>query len=521
MSLKDQRILIVDAQTTGMRPPRGQLLELAWCFTDARSEPEVHTRRLRLPQGHSIPKTVSEITGLKDEDDVPLFEPAEVAKEILFGLGDHCWSVIHYAQFEIPFMKDLLGDECVQDIEFLCSQKLTKALFPDLPSQNLRAVAGHFGAPVSGLNRAGPFALGTFHIWQGLVGALEERGLTDMESVRTWLLEAAKPKKTRYTYRMSREQRLALPSGPGVYRMLSKTGEILYVGKATSLRSRVNSYFRGQKNRDRKKLEMLAQVWDLRVTETRSPLEAALLETDEIKRFDPPYNLLLKTKNRKIVFYRRDFSDSRTQWSEEFRIGPFRAQNWIESIRLIELSLLQGEFEQIFFDFIEPDLLRAGWDIFIAGHGLPPTMTARQMIATSVKLYRKLGEPVKPTEDADTEDEATTAEELSSGDVDESEAPPTPEEFAAKFERLFRRAGAEWKRHRELTRLLNARVAYRRKTQEFTLFISDGKIDLEPNNAAATKTKGRWSGLSLDTFDRMSILLSELGRTDHKIQFNR
>ena len=505
MSLRDQRILIVDAQTTGMRPPRGQLLELAWCFTDAQAEPDVRTRRLRLPQGHSIPKAVSEITGLKNEDDTPLFDPAEVAKELSSGLGDRCWSVIHYAQFEIPFMKDLLGEERVQGIEFICSQKLTKALFPDLPSQNLRAVAGHFGAPVSGLNRAGPFALGTFHIWQGLIGALEERGLKDMESVRAWLLDAAKPKKTRYTYRMSREQRLALPAGPGVYRMLSKTGEILYVGKATSLRSRVNSYFRGQKNRDRKKLEMLAQVWDLRVTETRSPLEAALLETDEIKRFDPPYNQLLKAKSRKIVFYRRDFSDSQTHWSEEFRIGPFRAQNWIESIRLIEISLLQGEFEQIFYDFIDQEALQAGWDIFISNHGLPGSMNARQMIAVAVNLYRKLGEPVKPIEEEPPTDEAN-----------DDEAPPTPEELAAKFERLFRRAGAEWKRRRELTRLLNARIAYRRKAEEFTLFITDGKISLEPG-AGAQKAKDRWSGLSLDTFDRMSILLSELSRTEHNV----
>jgi hypothetical protein len=60
---------------------------------------------------------------------------------------------------------------------------------------------------------------------------------------------------------VDRIKRLEFPNRPGVYRMLSQSGQVLYVGKATSLKSRVNSYFRGQKGRDRKKLEMLAQVW--------------------------------------------------------------------------------------------------------------------------------------------------------------------------------------------------------------------------------------------------------------------
>ena len=76
--------------------------------------------------------------------------------------------------------------------------------------------------------------------------------------------------------------------------MLSQSGEVLYVGKATSLRSRVNSYFRGQKGPrppqrdDRASLESDA-------TPCATPLEAALLESDEIKRLNPPYNVVLKT----------------------------------------------------------------------------------------------------------------------------------------------------------------------------------------------------------------------------------
>ncbi|MFX6149426.1 nucleotide excision repair endonuclease, partial [Acinetobacter baumannii] len=76
---------------------------------------------------------------------------------------------------------------------------------------------------------------------------------------------------------------LQLPDRPGIYRMLAQDGRVLYVGKATSLRSRVNSYFHG-KTQGKRKREMIAQVWDIQVTECGSALEAALLENEEIKR---------------------------------------------------------------------------------------------------------------------------------------------------------------------------------------------------------------------------------------------
>ena len=81
-----------------------------------------------------------------------------------------------------------------------------------------------------------------------------------------------------------RDVRLALPDGPGVYRMLRISGDVLYVGKATSLHHRVNSYFRKQKGIHERTLEMLSQARDLSFVVTESPLEAALLEPDEIKR---------------------------------------------------------------------------------------------------------------------------------------------------------------------------------------------------------------------------------------------
>ena len=85
----------------------------------------------------------------------------------------------------------------------------------------------------------------------------------------------------------------ALPTRPGIYRMLDKDGGILYVGKARHLRNRVTSYFHGRVHAD-KTQAMLAQVASVEVTVTASETEALLLEFNLIKQHRPRYNILLK-----------------------------------------------------------------------------------------------------------------------------------------------------------------------------------------------------------------------------------
>ena len=84
-----------------------------------------------------------------------------------------------------------------------------------------------------------------------------------------------------------------LPLHSGVYRMLDKDGKVLYVGKAKSLKKRVTSYTKFDKLPIRLQ-RMVAQVADLIVVETASESEAFLLENELIKRYKPPFNILLK-----------------------------------------------------------------------------------------------------------------------------------------------------------------------------------------------------------------------------------
>src|SRR5246127_3943806 len=81
-----------------------------------------------------------------------------------------------------------------------------------------------------------------------------------------------------------------LPDGPGVYRMLNDKGDVLYVGKAKSLKKRVSSYARGMVHSERL-TRMIADTAEMIFVTTGSEIEALLLESNLIKRLKPRYNV--------------------------------------------------------------------------------------------------------------------------------------------------------------------------------------------------------------------------------------
>ena len=98
----------------------------------------------------------------------------------------------------------------------------------------------------------------------------------------------------------------ALPTGPGVYRMIDAKDEVLYVGKARNLRKRVAAYARPQRHPERIR-QMVAQVHDLEIVTTHTEVEALLLESNLIKSLKPRYNIILRDdKSMPFILLRTD-----------------------------------------------------------------------------------------------------------------------------------------------------------------------------------------------------------------------
>ena len=113
----------------------------------------------------------------------------------------------------------------------------------------------------------------------------------------------------------------ALPTTPGVYLMKDARGDVIYVGKAASLRSRVRSYFQAQAEAERRTQSLVAEIADFEVIQTQTESEAFLLEDSLVKRHQPRFNVRLRDDKRypylkitaepfpRVMVVRRRFDD--------------------------------------------------------------------------------------------------------------------------------------------------------------------------------------------------------------------
>lgn len=147
-----------------------------------------------------------------------------------------------------------------------------------------------------------------------------------------------------------------LPNLPGVYKMLGKNGDILYVGKAKSLKNRVNSYF--AKTIDHPKTRALVQRIDnIETIITRSETEALLLEQNLIKLHRPPYNVLLRDdKSYLYVFVSTDkfprlaYGRGKAQHQKGKFFGPFpSAHSAKQTLLLMQKMFMVRQCSNAFF----------------------------------------------------------------------------------------------------------------------------------------------------------------------------
>ena len=156
-----------------------------------------------------------------------------------------------------------------------------------------------------------------------------------------------------------------LPARPGVYRMLDAKGDALYVGKARALKQRVTNYT--QVARLPKRLQrMVSQTRSMTIVTTNTEAEALLLEAQLIKRFRPPYNVLLRDdKSFPFILLREDHAFPRVQKHRGARrakgqyYGPFASAGSVTRTlnALQKLFLLRSCTDSFFANRSRPCLL--------------------------------------------------------------------------------------------------------------------------------------------------------------------
>ena len=156
-----------------------------------------------------------------------------------------------------------------------------------------------------------------------------------------------------------------LPVRPGVYRMLDARGDVLYVGKARALKNRVTQYTQVARQ-PKRLLRMISQTRAMQIVTTHSEAEALLLEAQLIKRYRPPYNVLLRDdKSFPFILLREDHEFPRVQLHRGARrikgqyYGPFASagsvRNTLNSLQ--KLFLLRSCSDSFFANRTRPCLL--------------------------------------------------------------------------------------------------------------------------------------------------------------------
>jgi DNA polymerase-3 subunit epsilon len=333
------------------------------------------------------------------------------------------------------------------------------------------------------------------------------------DALHDWLAQPAQPTTgRRRVWPMPRDLRLSLPDAPGIYRMLRIDGSVLYVGKAASLHHRVNSYFRKQNGVPERSLEMLSQARAISFDVSPSPLEAALLEPDEIKRHGPPYNVALTVQDRALWFTSPDLSMRSSQPSPHCPVGPFPSAETLDRFG----ALARAERPALMSGSRGPDdgTFTAGYDRLCATH---PELS-RVDLSAHAKLLRlgtRLWREGRRDRDVDEDD---------TNDANPGLSIWNPEFVLVSLEWLALRAALARRRAIWLTRLCDSSLVWREPADgcaRLIVIVNGDVVVSEAVDAHATPpippgyrraVAARREAFTLGSFDRLRVLTTELKR---------
>ena len=317
IALEDATYVVVDLETTGLRPGVSQICEIG----------AVRVRGLELTEefqtlvdpGMPMAPAASALTGLRDAQLRVAPPPALAVRQFLEFAGDAVL-VAHNARFDLAFLdretERLTGSRIAAPV--VDTVPLARRLLAGrVPRASLAQLSYFLGTSAQPCHRALPDATATAEVLLALIGLAQERGARTVAD----LVSFAATRTRRVWDR--RHLAFGAPPQPGVYLFHDRNGQVLYVGRARDLRARLRSYFRSERQRPAVEAAVAAaERIEWRVL--GSELEAALEELRLIRELRPPANARVARPDRHVWLRRR--GEGVVASSQPSPVGPIASR---------------------------------------------------------------------------------------------------------------------------------------------------------------------------------------------------
>jgi DNA polymerase-3 subunit epsilon len=283
---------VFDFETTGTSAHHDKVIEIG--IAKVLKGKIIDTFSSFINPGRPVPYYITQLTGISNSDvqDAPYFD--EVFYQIKEFIGDSIL-VAHNLSFDHSFLKH----ECANhELEMpqnhaICTLRLARILYPSFPSKSLGNLVKQLKIRHRNVHRGLGDATAAAKILLRMFKQLREEH--EIDSVPD-LINFQKGTAAQEPFRMIKKKLMDdvsnLPNSPGVYFFRNAKDQIIYIGKAKSLKERLRNYF--MSNAIRKAKEIVRKSSSLGFYKTNSELTALIAETELIKIHNPKTNTLLK-----------------------------------------------------------------------------------------------------------------------------------------------------------------------------------------------------------------------------------
>ncbi len=343
VNIQDVIFVVCDVETTGLSPVYNRITEIALIKVQNGEIIDKFTSLIN-PQQY-IPREITRLTGISNEDVLNKPSFGDLSQKILSFIECSENKIVftgHNVSFDYKFLYHSFEREGIHiDLKTLCTCKLARRMLKNLRSKSLLNVAAYYKIKIERQHRAFDDSFATYKILMNFLdtlnGEFEHDSIGELLAYQNKKIYNGENKSP--VLKNIKMTLIDFPRLPGVYFMKSRNGEILYIGKAKSLRERISSYVGHNSEHSDKIRKLLKSVRTIEYETTNSELSALILESHLIKKHKPRFNSAIK-RFRFHPFLKIDVQNSFPKVEKVYEIendganyyGPFRSGQTVNKL---------------------------------------------------------------------------------------------------------------------------------------------------------------------------------------------